>query len=452
MISFVTLFLGLVLGPQTVEVALGPEVQRVEILLDGQPVAALAAPESQAAIDFGGRLTPHALDAVAFAADGRQLGSARQWINLPRAPAEASVVLERDQNGRSFARLSWESLIQDPPREVLASFDGHPLAVADPERIELPPHDLAALHFFRAEIDFTDTVSAVAEKVFGGSYGDEITSDLTAVAVEMPVGVPAPTPASLAGLLTSDGAPVEVVAVDRGVAELVVVRDELAAASLERIQRQLARLLRTVEGIGRQGSRLASQSVELPAPRSLRSALPLPLDQHLRLLWPFALREEAATHRYALFPTTPELTTRDAGVYWLLTQLRQARAAGAAQQLSDAVAVAGMAATSRSRRRAVLLVTSHTPEDDSALTPAVVRRYLEALRVPLRVWVADPKTALMKARWGEVTDVSTAGKLDGAVQEIANLLDRQWIVWVRGAHLPQSLALAPNSLGAQLAR
>ncbi len=111
-----------------------------------------------------------------------------------------------------------------------------------------------------------------------------------------------------------------------------------------------------------------------------------------------------------------------------------------------------MAATSRSRRRAVLLVTSHTPEDDSALTPAVVRRYLEALRVPLRVWVADPKTALMKARWGEVTDVSTAGKLDGAVQEIANLLDRQWIVWVRGAHLPQSLALAPNSLGAQLAR
>src|SRR5262245_7368528 len=94
MIAFATLFLGLVLGPQRIELAMEGAPAAVQLVLDGREVASLSKPPWMAEIDLGSSLAPHVLDAVARDAQGAVVGSARQWINLPRGAAEAALVLE----------------------------------------------------------------------------------------------------------------------------------------------------------------------------------------------------------------------------------------------------------------------------------------------------------------------------------------------------------------------
>jgi len=48
--------------------------------------------------------------------------------------------------------------------------------------------------------------------------------------------------------------------------------------------------------------------------------------------------------------------------------------------------------------------------------------------------------------------VSSFDKLDRAVNALGKELDRQWLVWVTGIHLPQNVALAPGVEGVELAR
>ncbi|MCB1033317.1 MAG: hypothetical protein KDD47_05730, partial [Acidobacteria bacterium] len=61
MIAFVTLFLSLVAGPQEIEVAVGPEVARVELLLDGRNISTLTAAPWKLRHDFGLELAPREL-------------------------------------------------------------------------------------------------------------------------------------------------------------------------------------------------------------------------------------------------------------------------------------------------------------------------------------------------------------------------------------------------------
>jgi hypothetical protein len=441
MIAFVSLFLGLLLGTQTVEVAVGDDVAAVEVLLDGHSVGVLTGAPWRLPCDFGAELAPHELVAVARNDAGREIGRTRQWINLPRPPAEVTVVLEGGQDGRGrFARLTWESVVAGAPRSVAVSLDGQPLAAPDPQRIELPPYDPHQLHLLRAEVDFSDTVSSVAEVVFGGTYADEVNSELTAVPVALAPGVELPPAERLAGWFVAGGAALEVVAVENGSAEVVVVRDEAAVGPLDRIQRALNRQMRGVQ----------------PAPlvaSSVRQAMPLGRDQRLRLLSPFPEMQQGVGKRFALFPASPEFTAEDAGVYWLISRWGRDRSNPAPQQLADAVAVAGLAAAGRKRRRAVVLVLGREPEDASELTPALTRAYLERLQIPFRVWQVERKPRAAASAWGEAEDVSDAGHFGAAVGKLVKALDRQRIVWVRGVHLPQEVALGPGApAGVELAR
>ncbi len=103
MISFVSLFVGFVVGIVHVQLMATAEVDRVELLLDGQVVAELREPFSRP-VDLGCEPAPHELVAVAYDVRGRVLSSARQWVNRPRATADLSLLV--DGGGDSSPRTA----------------------------------------------------------------------------------------------------------------------------------------------------------------------------------------------------------------------------------------------------------------------------------------------------------------------------------------------------------
>lgn len=429
-VAFASLFLGLVAGVQPVELVVGEGVATVELRVDGASVAEVTGPPWRTGLDFGSGPVPHELVAVARDPEGAELGRARQWVNLPRPSAEANVVLQGAGDGRdAVARVSWESVLPGAPRSVRATFDGAPLAVDDPRRIELPDHDPERLHLLRVELEFTETLGAVAELVFGGSYRSEASSELTALAVEVAEGTSAPDAGGLAGHLLAAGEPVTPVAVEQGPALVVVVMDRPAQGRLAERARRWAE--------GGAGGGVAGTS------DALRHDLRLGEDQVLRFLWPFSRGGDAEGVRYALFPRSEDHPPAHGGMLWLMTAARQPPFPEDAQRLADAVAVAGMAAAERGRRRAVVLLLGDDPADASRLAPSAVRRYLEHLGVPLHVWaVGDVPDAAAQA-WGGAVRVDREHRFRAAVGELVEELDRQRIVWVEGLHLPQSFELAP---------
>lgn len=436
MISFVSLFIGLVMGAQVVEVAVDPRVSRVELRLDGEVLGQLEGPPWSTRLDFGLELLPRELLAEAFDSSGQSLGAVRQWLNLPRAEAEVSLVFEGAVPGSpERARLSWESLVGGRPRSVTATLDGRPLAVTDRRTLELPALDPAELHYLRVEVEFSDTISAVIERVFGGTYTDSVMADLSSLPVLLPEGHPEASLDRLQGWLRKAGQPVEITAVERGPAQILVVRDQGAIHGLERIRREMSGMLRV---LGNAHGLETSSAM-------LREALPLKKDQQLRFLIPHSEAQAGASLSYQLFPSSPQLIDRDGGLYWLLTHSKSRRRPTGPQRLADAVAVAGMSAAGEGRRRVVVLVLGRKPSDASQLAPETVRQYLAALRVPFRVWVLDSKPGEAVARWGESRDISTGGKLDQAAQELMDLLERQVIVWARGTHRPQDLEVPPEA-------
>ena len=124
-IVFTSLFLGLIVGPQTVGVFVDGPASAVEYRLDGKPLGRVHRPPWELRVDLGAELSPHELVATAIDHEGREVASARQWLNLPRQDAETEVVLERNRNGRPVgARLSWHSIVGSKPRALSATFDG----------------------------------------------------------------------------------------------------------------------------------------------------------------------------------------------------------------------------------------------------------------------------------------------------------------------------------------
>lgn len=458
-VAFATLFLGLVAGVQPVELVVGEGVARVELLLDGEVVGERAEAPWEMPCDFGDELAPHELVAVARDADGEELGRARQWINLPRSEAEATVVLEGAEDGReAVARVSWESLANQVPRAVAVTFDGRPLPVADPRAVRLPDHDPGQLHFLRVELDFTANLSAVTELVFGGAYRGETATELTAVAVEVESRRRDLEPGSLAGRLTAGDRPLVPAAVEEGPAEVVVVMDRPAQEVLWQLGRRWAP--RSTGAMVRSDPRAplvlpGSQEVAPSGPAALgaiRHSFRLAEGQGLRFLWPFSRSQDHRRVRYLLFSRSEDHPPKDGGVLWLLTAAQQPPFSLAEQRLADAVAVAGISASARGRRRAVVLVLSEEPPDASQLSPAAVRRYLAHLGVPLFVWSVGEVTEEVSAAWGEVRSVRRKSWFREAVDELSGSLERQRIVWVEGLHLPQQVTLTDPAGDLRLVR
>jgi hypothetical protein len=430
-IAFASVFLSLVFGPQQVEVVVSEEVAGVELHLDGQLVDTLTAPSWSTLIDLGSKLQPHHLEAIAFDDQKKELARTEQWINLPTSPAHVSMVIERDEKGTAMARLAWAHFTRATPQSFELAFDGQPVTVDDPERIPLPAHDPEQLHFLRAEVFFEQGVSAVAEVTFGGSYGDELNTELTALPVLLEKTAALPKPEFLQRWFRSPGGPLTVAAVDRGPAEVLLIRDEMVQGTLERIA-----AARAVRGSGAGLNRTLYAN---------RFDARLGTNQNLGFFWPFMTQSSSGI--WVFPPTYGWMSPRDGGVGFWLANTPPPAAPPNGQLLTDAVAVAGLSSLARNRRRAVVLILGKEPADSSRLTATICREYLRSIRVPLFVWSPFKHP---DSPWGEVVDISSMGRLRTAVGELSRALDRQRVVWLQGRHLPQKISLTDEATGIRL--
>jgi len=429
-IEFVTLLLGLISGPQVVEVRPARPVAAVEMVLDGETVARRTGPPWRFVVDFGDDLAPHQLAAVALDAAGREVARASQSINAPREVAEARWLLTQDADGRPVrASLTWELLWAGEPRSIEISFDGRVLDGVEPRGFDLPPYDASQIHRLAASLTFADGVKAAAEVVFGGEFGDRVSSDLTAVPVRT-TGRRAPQAGALQGAFVRAGRPVPVIAVDAAAADVVLVRDRAA-------QERLAELVTAVEQRYRRRN--------LRRPKDL-----LPLGSHgdrVRFVW----TEQLATRRTpgrrldpGAFPQPVEAGESPAGLLWPLVHSAEP---AVPQRTADAVALAGLLAAGGGRPRVVVLVLDPSTPDRSRQTPAQVRRYLRLLQVPLRVWSVGGGEA---PGWGKVEPVGDWEDLRAAVAALRRDLRQQAVVWVEGRHPPGAVTLAPAATAAGL--
>ncbi len=421
MIAFASLFLGLFLGVKPVEVVVGPEVAAVELRLDGKVLATLREEPWIRSCDFGPELAPRHLEAVAFDAGGRELGRVSQWLNLPTPRVATSVVLEPGEQGTRTARLSWESVAGAVPESVSATLDGLALPVGDPRRIALPAVDESQLHILSVELEFEDHAASRLDVTFGGAYADEVSTEITALAIRAtkPPRRP-PTAAGVREWFEKDGEPLKVITVEKGIAEVVIVRD-----------RAFPRFV-----IPGQPSKI---------PKSLRLAG----DQRLRFLSTVPTQTQGVAATFSLFPTSPAYDSGLGDLYRLLTGV-SFKARDAPPRLASAVAVAGLAAYRGRNRRAVVVVPSPRPAEDPSLSPAQARRYLERLHVPLYVWNPEAGSAPHLDAWGEVRRTGNLKALAAAFEELSARLDQQWIVWLDGRHLPQDIELSPKAKGFEL--
>jgi hypothetical protein len=276
-----------------------------------------------------------------------------------------------------------------------------------------------------------------ADVVLGGGSAGEASSELTAVPVLFEAG-DLPAPERLQGWFTARGQEVRVVAVERGAAEVVLVRHPA-----------------TDEAVGRLGAGLVSQRSRLPSggyPVELhRRAMRLEKTDRVRIVWPYARRFQGTNAVAELFDMTGDYVHKDGGFHWLLTRVYNPVGKDVPLRFVDAVAVAGLEAYSGCSRRAVVLVLNKSAADASRYGAEPVRQYLDKIHVPLYVWSLEEESPAA-SRWGAVQDISSVGKLRKAVSRLKKDLEAQQVVWLAGRHLPQEIAVTEKAQGVTLLR
>lgn len=449
MITFLTLFLGLVTGTWQVEVSATAPVTRVELLLDGATIGVDEAPPWGFEVDFGDEPAPHRLTAVGFDGEGAEVARTTIPINLQPRETGLSVLIDEPEKGAPVARLAWRSNDGSAPTRLAAWLDGNPIEVGTapdtvPEgvqRLPLPSVDLGEVHFLTVEMTFGNGATARTERVFGGEIDRIIDTRNTAVAIETRRRRDRlDSPEDARGLILAAGEPATPVGLEDSGVDLVVVRDRSAHRELVAISGG-----RPITLVGRRNDRMYLIG---PSPR-------------------------LAMHRwghYELFPTTPALSGARGGLFdWLTRQIHDP-APGAPEELPAAVSVAGMQAAAGGRPRAVLLVIGPEAFPVAVEEAQQARRFLARLGVPLAVWriqrdlndltveermravdeaapAIDRRTVLAEARaaWGEVEEITSPAAATRAAKRLLRRVDRQQVVWIDGDFLPTEITLAPDA-------
>jgi hypothetical protein len=443
-IAFLTLFLGLVTGPQAVAVDPGAGVAAVELVLDGRSVARLEHAPWSAVVDFGPALLPHRLEARGLAVDGSEVARTEQWVNLPRPQAEVDIVLAGSAAGSTrTARLTWDSFTRQAPSELELSLDGVPLALDAQAQAPLEIPRAGAAHVLSARLRFPDGVEAHRDVVLSGDYGSDVATELTAVAVRGAApGKPAKTLAArdLQGRFLAGGRPAEVAAVEQQPAEVFVVRAAGAQSAL------LDRVAPRPAGAHSQPNMGASRASASLGGRAYGTFEPDPRI-HFHFVSPVArIYQRGAATTAERFDITPSMTAPGLDLGRLLLEVRFHLPDH--PRLADAVAAAGLDALARETPRAVVLIAGGEDgaTDPSLFLPATVRRYLDAIGVPLIIWsVGRPSRAL--EAWGDAQNVALPWELRHAYDRLERELLSQQIVWLQGRHLPQAITLAPGGGG-----
>ena len=300
----------------------------------------------------------------------------------------------------------------------------------------MPEHDRRQVHIISAEAHFPGGLTARSDVTFGGAYGSRVATELTAVPV-ISDRRDRPDAGQLQETFRVRGEPVHVAAVEQPGARVYLVRDHGAWPAISRTGNSIDRRLKL--------SRIEIERRNQAIQRAVVSVELTPEQNRYYLIVP----NPARTRGLALFPTLGPFEIKRRWMPWLATHISSPEAALPGQRMGEAVAVAGVTAAGGGTPRAVVLVLSGNPVDDSNYQPPAVREYLRALRVPLVVWsITGDETA---GAWGEAADVSDPGSLTKASKRLLKELGRQWIVWVEGRHLPSDIEVDPEFQGIRLA-
>ena len=424
MIAFAFVFLGLILGPHQIAFVVEGDVALVRVELDGRLVGELTAEPWSLECDFGPELHPHQLEAIAFDPLGREISRARQLINLPRARAEAALILESDGEGSpKTARLIWQHIEYSGAELVAYRFDNEELAPTAANRVDLPDYDPSSLHLLEAELRFPDGAHYRAELNISGRTGFGADADLTGLNLVVPPGSSVDA-RRLGGWLEKDGEAVEVKGLERAPAKVVIVVDETAIPALRRL--------------GSFGTSLTTPSTQLRE------------GEQLHFLFPNVRHAAVRGVGSRLFSISQPFSVEDGSIPWILTRL-QPPEPSPARRVTDAIAVAAVEAATGNRPRAVVLVLGHELEDTSAYQIREVEAFLQELRVPLFVWwtgrplarnVSEGRRSLtLKTPWGKATDISSLNRIIDASETLRLELDSQLTVWIEGSHLPNEIEL-----------
>jgi hypothetical protein len=436
MIKFLSLFVGLVIGVQNVEVTVSGPVVRVEFRLDDGIVAEIEAAPWVTQIDFGRNLLPAEFEALAFDADGRELGRDRRLLNLPGQRAEAEIVAIRDDSGTvTAARLAWSSPEFNKPRKILVELDGLELKVRSPYRIDFTGIPERKVHVLTAEFEFSSDVIIRRELVFGPEFEGVHDSELTAVAVVLEDLDELPPIEAMAGWFVDDGSEVRVAAVEKPGARVVLVRDPTVVHRLAAMDPEL-------ESRRKKARRSSSKN---------RSLDDFDDDVALLTLSPEPVVSGEGSPSAVLFPFSEKPIPGPEGVVAGTIGTSPASHLAGPLMMSDAVAVAGIRAAEGNGRRAVILLLGEEREDGSRFSVEAARRYLSAIRVPLIVWDLSGPAKDVPPGWGETRPVDNVDDLVRAVRRVRYQLEAQRIIWVNGRHLPQNIELSDRAAGIRLA-
>jgi hypothetical protein len=417
-----------------VQVAVTGPVAAVEFLLDGSGAGRAAPPDWTARVDLGAELAPHELTARALDTEGHEIAVERQWLNLPRPPAEIALAVERDESGRAVrARISWQSLNGEPSRASV-TWDGHVLALAA-GAVTIPAYDPRVSHVLSVEMEFADGVLGRRDLMIGGGASEETAREISAVPLRIARGRTRPSVTDLERSLRGRGSKVKVVGMEEPGRSLVyVVRDGGADEAMEK----LGRLVIVPGSIHRLQRRIGWGNQELP----------LGMEDRIRFLWPQP--QPAADDAEELFARSRDFGL-GVGLPWLMTRVSNPESSGRPACVADAVAVAGLHAFASYGARAVVLLLMER-RDASKHLPQDVRRFLERLRVPLFVWSLNELGGETKRRWGAIAPVDYDSALEEAVRALRRNIATQRIVWVEGRYLPQEIELAEGAEGVELVR
>lgn len=393
-IIFASRILGLVAGAQQIDIQVEAEVRNVEVRRDGQLVAMLRQPPWSTTVHFGPELAPHELTVVALDADGHELGRDTQTINVARPQAELGVLLDRDAAGRSTATIRWSHFTHRDPTSLIVKLDGRVIRKgSSPSVFPLGIVDASTIHVLGVEAKFPDRVQSRKEFVFGGGFSEQMPAELTPVAVRQRTK----TPDGVATCFRAGGASLPKTTIERGAGTAVFVinggRGVLRRNDLPEHHGEDLFLLHEVD-----------LQIANPVPQLIRH----PSGQ-TSIFDTRPIRGVNGTRRVVMRAQTPRGTVR----------------------IADAVAVSALRLLQGGRRRVVVVVLGDLPAaDQSTHSPATVRRYLERVGVPLRVWsLTGPRPDLVET-WGPVRDISTNAALLKATEDLRQELDSQRIAWL----------------------
>ncbi len=391
-VVFLSLFLGLITGTQSVVLQVDGAVKSVRIELRGREMARIDKAPWSAKVDFGTALTPGQLTAIAYDGKGKEIARTSQIINLSRPAAELDIVITREGKKPVQAELVGRHRLHKAPQSAKLTIDGTALRVGRDFRARLPAIDLVHPHIVAAEMQFEDGEIARRDIVLQTEFSSSVALEWTPLLVMTSGGKQPETPD---GCFTAAGVPIKAGSVEKSDAFIVLVKDPATRA-----------------------------------PLAAYGDLKFDAGTAERILWPVSRPFNAPGQPTAIaFPQSVN-HGKTATISWLLTQrLSPAPSATEPRQFTDAVAVAALSALERGQRRAVVLVVSKSP-DQSLYLPQIVRRYLEEVGVPLFVWSADGPRPDLAAAWGQVDDISVPGGLDAAFRRLDDALSRQRIVWL----------------------